>query len=88
MITNPDEEELEHWSSPDGCHPSCPACEAEYDAEGFQPLTRSEVIKELEKVIAQLRKMPNELSKKTTWNHYHHVTNLMTIEIMVESRKP
>jgi len=32
--------ENEHWSSPNGCHPDCPACEAEETPMDLSPLLK------------------------------------------------
>lgn len=41
-------DETEHWSSPNGCHEDCPACEAEDEAElaEMEPTERDRILAE------------------------------------------
>lgn len=52
--------DTEHWSSPNGCHPDCPACEAErtpeqqaeYEAWQRRNMAAPDVLNALRKIVA------------------------------------
>lgn len=57
-------EALEHWSSPNGCHPDCPACE--FDMEEPTP---NEVLTELSGVLHRIPLAHREIIIRAVDSH-------------------